>query len=190
MSDQCRYHVIAIMLLASQHDNKIPFNKSWISRVIQANSRLNWDEILNCGIIECYQDASMLQAKSPPREEKRRVYKEEIEIDTATTVASNSSHPLFEIYKDKNKSLPPCLKLTDDRKEKCRTRCKDPEFLDSFTQAVVKAQGCNFMNGGNDRGWKAGFDWLIANDKNVYKVLEGKYNGLFDSVDEDGNNGQ
>ena len=29
----------------------------------------------------------------------------------------------------------------------------------------------------NDRGWKADFDWLIANDTNVLKVLEGKYDG-------------
>jgi uncharacterized protein YdaU (DUF1376 family) len=92
----------------------------------------------------------------------------------------NGSSPLFEIYKEKNSKLPLCIKLTDDRKKKCIDRCKDPEFIEMFSRAVVKAQGIDFLTGSNDRGWKADFDWFIKNDKNVYKVLEGKYSGLFD----------
>ena len=32
------------------------------------------------------------------------------------------------------------------------------------------------MTGNNDRKWKADLDWLIKNDTNMLKVLEGKYN--------------
>ena len=31
------------------------------------------------------------------------------------------------------------------------------------------------MSGDNDRGWKASFDWLLENDSNIMKVLEGNY---------------
>ena len=32
-----------------------------------------------------------------------------------------------------------------------------------------------FLEGQNDRGWVATFDWIIANDNNAVKVLEGNY---------------
>ena len=59
------------MLLASQHDNKIPFNKRWIAQVIHSESRINWDAIFESGIIECYQDASAVLAIVHPRDRDR-----------------------------------------------------------------------------------------------------------------------
>jgi len=87
---------------------------------------------------------------------------------------------LFDIYQKENTKLPICMKLTEDRREKSLARIKDTDFLEDFSTAVIKAQSCAFLQGKNDRGWKASFDWLIANGKNIYKVLEGKYDGLFD----------
>ena len=40
-----------------------------------------------------------------------------------------------------------------------------------------------FLKGVNKRGWKVDFDWLIANDTNYVKVLEGKYKQEDLSVD-------
>jgi hypothetical protein len=79
MSDASKLHTIAIMLLASQHDNKIPFDKAWIYRAIFANNRINWQELFASGFIICYQDASELLApcKQSAIVEESRVYKEE-----------------------------------------------------------------------------------------------------------------
>ena len=33
----------------------------------------------------------------------------------------------------------------------------------------------SFLQGNNDRKWKADFDWIISNDANCCKVIEGKY---------------
>jgi hypothetical protein len=79
VTDQSKFHIIAIMLLASQYGNKIPYNKPWIARVIHANNKINWDHVLGCGIVECYQDASteVADCKQDAILEKRRVYKEE-----------------------------------------------------------------------------------------------------------------
>jgi hypothetical protein len=170
------------MSLASQYSNKIPFNKRWISAAIHANSRINWNQILESGLIECYQDASDLLAIVPPRGREEDI--KNIKREDREEKAAASSSILFEIYQKENTKLPICMKLTDDRKEKSLARIKDNGFSEDFRKAVIKAQSCAFLLGSNDRGWKASFDWLIANGKNVYKVLEGKYDGLFEKEGE------
>jgi hypothetical protein len=42
---------------------------------------------------------------------------------------------------------------------------------------VLKAASTPFCLGSNDRGWRVTFDWLIENDKNISKLLEGNYDG-------------
>ena len=77
LSDTCRWHVVAIMLLASQHDNKIPFKKRWIAETIQAKSRINWDSIFSSGLVECYQDDSnMLASRKQSADGETETYKE------------------------------------------------------------------------------------------------------------------
>jgi hypothetical protein len=44
-------------------------------------------------------------------------------------------------------------------------------------EAVKKAQQTPFLRGEGARGWRAGFDWFVANQVNIYAVLEGKYDG-------------
>lgn len=51
-----------------------------------------------------------------------------------------------------------------------------------------KASKSDFLNGVNQRSWKANFDWLI-NESNFLKVLEGNYDNreiLDDSSASDG----
>ena len=90
---------------------------------------------------------------------------------------SRTPEVLFEIYKAENKSLPQVLEFGPERRDKCRRRlARDPEkFIDQFTRAVIKAQEVPFLRGEGDRRWKADFDWFIANDRNVIRVLEGRY---------------
>jgi hypothetical protein len=40
---------------------------------------------------------------------------------------------------------------------------------------VTDAQATPFLRGEGDRGWKADFDWFVANDQNVIRVLESRY---------------
>ena len=44
-----------------------------------------------------------------------------------------------------------------------------------FALAVRRAAQTPFLAGAGDRGWRANFDWFIANDTNVRRVLEGCY---------------
>jgi hypothetical protein len=95
----------------------------------------------------------------------------------ADAALSKSSEVLVEIYKAENKVLPDILEFTKERRKQCRTRlAKNPDkFIDQFTRAVIKAQETPFLRGEGSQGWRADFDWFISNDRNVVKVMEGKY---------------
>ena len=189
LSDTSKWHVVAIMLLASQHDNKLPFRKDWIARTIQAKSRIKWDLLFSSSLIECYQDASNslanCQQSADGETETYKEYKEEgdppiVPLGDGIAPASASAVPssvLLDIFKAKNKLLPDVLELTPDRQKKCRSRLgKNPSrFCEQFERAVLRCQEVPFLRGENPRNWKASFDWLIANDSNVVKVLEGRY---------------
>lgn len=110
----------------------------------------------------------------------------EVKTETETETEVNSrtknknsgfSSPivLYKLFLDHNTKLPKPLAFSKERKDKCSTRLKDPNFVKNFTPAVQKAQTSPFLCGKNDRGWKATFDWFIANETNIFKVLEGKY---------------
>ena len=65
-------------------------------------------------------------------------------------------------------------KLTDSRKKKLLARLQE-QGEENIIKAIDIASESDFLKGKNDRNWKMDFDWLIANDTNVVKVLEGKY---------------
>jgi hypothetical protein len=91
---------------------------------------------------------------------------------------------LVEIYQQQNLSLPEVKALTSERLKKCRLRINQAvrdgcleQYLADFTSAVKKAQQTPFLRGEGPRGWRASFDWFVANHVNIYAVLEGKYDG-------------
>ncbi len=95
-----------------------------------------------------------------------------------------SSKTLFEIYREQNQSLPEVKALTAERLRKCRSRIDQAvrdgcleRYLANFSDAVKKAQQTPFLRGEGNRGWRASFDWFVANHVNIYAVLEGKYDG-------------
>jgi len=69
--------------------------------------------------------------------------------------------------------------LSDKRRTKLRVRFTEMEAygkpLDVMRQVFEKMQASDFLRGGNARGWKASFDWLLVNDNNWVKVYEGQY---------------
>jgi hypothetical protein len=91
---------------------------------------------------------------------------------------------LFEIYESENKKLPKVKNRSQDRLAKVRSRINQAvqsgcleSYLHDFRAAVLKSQSTPFLCGSNDRGWRANFDWFVANSRNVYRVLEGTYDG-------------
>ena len=72
-------------------------------------------------------------------------------------------------------NLPKATKLTESRKEKIKTRLKKEPDLNEWKKCFQICNDTPFLRGENRNGWKASFDWLVENDKNYLKVLEGNY---------------
>lgn len=95
---------------------------------------------------------------------------------------------LMEIWQAERGMLPAIKALSLERRRKCLSRIRAyrgnlDRFVSDFTEAVRKCQTARFALGENDWGWKLTFDFLIANDTNILKVLEGKYDGKVKSSD-------
>jgi hypothetical protein len=73
--------------------------------------------------------------------------------------------------------LPKIQEVTEKRRKKLSTRLETPGFEKAFIAATVKASQTSFLLGENRTGWRASFDWMIADDTNYVSVLEGKYDG-------------
>jgi hypothetical protein len=89
---------------------------------------------------------------------------------------------LPELYKQHNQLLPEVKVVTAERLRRCRSRINQAvrdgcleQYLADFAAAVKKAQQTPFLRGEGARGWRASFDWFVANHVNIYAVLEGKY---------------
>ena len=94
-----------------------------------------------------------------------------------------SPETLREIWEQERGSLGELRALSPEREARCRERLsharkkgKDiAQFLADFREAVARAAATPFCCGAGPGGWIANFDWLICNDTNYLKVLEGRY---------------
>lgn len=73
--------------------------------------------------------------------------------------------------------LPKCTVLSDKRKKaiKCRV---DTYGFDKVMEAFGIVSKSDFLNGKNNKDWKANFDWIM-NDTNMAKILDGNYDKTY-----------
>jgi hypothetical protein len=98
-----------------------------------------------------------------------------------------AAEQLAEIWESERGSLPEMRAMTPERVARCRERLRNagsPKFLEDFCEAVRRAAATPFLCGAGPAGWRANFDWMIANDTNYLKVLEGRYDSGNGSRDE------
>jgi len=86
-------------------------------------------------------------------------------------LVATSWNSLHEKYPTLNK----ILTVTSERRIHLKKRFENSKFIQAWPVVLEKIPQYPFLLGVNDRGWKASFDWLIENDLNYVKVLEGKY---------------
>ena len=63
--------------------------------------------------------------------------------------------------------------LNESRKKSLTARLKNKEFTKLFEEALEQIKKSKYLLG--SKGWKVSFDWLIKNDENILKVVEGNY---------------
>ncbi len=127
-----------------------------------------------------------IEVQTSPRTSNRtspKNRKEEIP-DVRAKDARPSAPPaaaLLDAWNENCGGLGKATVFSEERRRKCRARLARPDpsaFLDYFRAAVSKAAHTPFLCGENDRGWRATFDWFIANDTNAVKVSEGRYDSV------------
>jgi hypothetical protein len=94
---------------------------------------------------------------------------------------SGNIHPedLLQAYEnERGANLPPSAGLTAERRRLCLQRIRSGLTIGEFAEAVRRAARTPFLSGEGARGWRANFDWLIANDTNIRKVIAGSYEAL------------
>jgi hypothetical protein len=105
--------------------------------------------------------------------------------ETAQLSASANASPeaMRQIWQQERGALPEVRALSPEREARCRERIAHArnknksaaQFLADFRDAVTRAAATPFLCGEGPAGWRANFDWLVANDTNYLKVLEGRY---------------
>jgi len=94
----------------------------------------------------------------------------------------NTCNDFFNLYNSTVKNLPKIKTIGESRKKKIKTRLKELPF-DDWKAVFEKCDNSSFCCGNNNRNWQASFDWLIENDNNYIKVLEGKYDNKEEFTD-------
>jgi len=100
----------------------------------------------------------------------------ESDTDTDTEKLDVPYKKIKEMYNEICQSFTPIRKMTDRRKKHIRARWREEKDIEVFKRVFENAEKSQFMQGDNDRSWTADFDWIIKNDTNFNKILEGKYN--------------
>jgi uncharacterized protein YdaU (DUF1376 family) len=70
------------------------------------------------------------------------------------------------------KILPKIKDFTESRRNKTIKRIKEGLTLERFVEAVKLCTQKPFLRGEGSRHWKARFDWLMQNDRNITRVFE------------------
>lgn len=81
-------------------------------------------------------------------------------------------------------SFPKVLMLSLTRKERIDLLYRQVKDIELFKQAFKKIEESSFCKGRNNKKWVASFDWILIEDTNIIKVLEGKYDGEHDGEPE------
>lgn len=103
---------------------------------------------------------------------------QEITLINDTQCESIDIEKLAKLFNEHCPSLPKVIKLNDVRKAKVKLRLKEMGSLQNYIKVLDKMENTPFLKGQNKSKWKATFDWLIANEVNWLKVIEGNYDDV------------
>lgn len=96
------------------------------------------------------------------------------EAGASPTPAPVPYSKIKELYNSICTAYPKCTAMSDARKKAIAARIHSGYTVEDFQRVFEKAQASSFLKGGNNRNWRASFDWLLK-DSNMAKVLDGNY---------------
>lgn len=115
---------------------------------------------------------------------KEGLKKEEEGKEEVKKKAITPPRALFDLWNEIIES-PKASTFSMSRETKCRVRLNE-RSLEEWRLVLHKIRDSRFCQGQNKNNWRADFDWIISNDSNYVKVLEGRYdnnNGVTKDTD-------
>ncbi|HEX8042811.1 hypothetical protein [Candidatus Deferrimicrobium sp.] len=80
----------------------------------------------------------------------------------------------FDLWNLEAKTLPKATKLTDTRRRKILARLRERP-LQEWGEVFRRMERSSFLRGETGGSFRADLDWIIANEGNTFKVVEGRY---------------
>lgn len=121
-------------------------------------------------------DRITIRGEKEEKEEKEEEKEEEEQQEKQKEPPPTPHEEIKTLYNSICESLPQVQVMSEIRKKHLRARWKQFNYnLAVFEEVFRRVAASDFCKGRNKRGWRADFDWLIKNDHNMVKVLEGKY---------------
>lgn len=163
---------------------EIDFNSIGIPEDIQRNDKGKAEDI------QCKENSCPEEKRSKEKRSKEKLKEEK---GKSARLPPIPFQEIANLYNQNCTKMTSCIKITDSRKRHIGARWKEiqeivskkkgnlprdklrSEILRLFETVFKKAGKSQFMNGENNRNWKADLDWIIKNNSNFTKVLEGKY---------------
>jgi hypothetical protein len=165
-----KWRFVAMICLELEARKPLPnLDRYWASKGFDVKKRsmsLTLQAIQNFITID-----TQLLEKCVLEESRSRVDKIRVRVDSGVV------EPYLKLW---NEKMPWKLNgITSLRHKHLNERLKEPAFVDNFPTILDKILASDFLTGRKPSdthpNFKADFDWLIANDTNHVKVMEGKY---------------
>lgn len=160
-----------------------------------ADARHSKNKGLDASSNACSNASSVL---GDARDKSKEIRKEEsIRIDSSTPPPPKNPEPddeaskAVKLWNDlaQETGLSKIQHFGKTRQASLRLRLKEAGGLTGWGDVLEKIRQSDFLCGGNDRSWKADFDWVIT-QRNFTKILEGNYNNRQRKENQNGNYGR
>ena len=182
LPDASKAHLNAIWLLASRNNNKVPCDAQWIKTQISATEEVDLQLLADSGFIVLEQGrsntlATRKQSAMPEKRERREreereTEKKEVAAFSATTDPVKEAASDWNLLADKL-NLPKVGRLSPGRRKKWLANYGNGS-AGRWSRVLAAIEESEFCQGENDRGWKAGFDFVVTATK-IDRLLEGFY---------------
>lgn len=74
-------------------------------------------------------------------------------------------------------TVPKIREKTESRRRKARLRLSEHPGRAWWVEVMEKIKASKFLQGDGGRGWTVSLDFILDNDKNAVKIMEGRYDG-------------
>jgi len=148
---------------------------------------VNWASYQGKAGKDANQPADQPATQPPPKRHKEEV--KALKKDQNTSPSADAEEPpsdrgngkdaggvqaLFDLWNSEAKSLPKATKLTEGRKRKILARLRE-RSLEEWGEVFRGMERSSFLRGESGGSFRADLDWIIANEGNALKVIEGRY---------------